>query len=185
MPTQAERRSHTQRAIVEAAYRAYELEGGLDVALETIAADAGVTKGAIHYHFGNRLGLLAAVAVWVFSELETRLEQAQATRDVAVYLTALLQAQASAQGRILYTIGDTLAQAGELQPIDPFDYLRERLQGLGVAPHAQVTAAAVYQFGRQLAYGLSEPCEIDAMVGALRDSGVLDGRPRTIQPSAG
>ncbi len=173
MPTQAERRTQTQRAIVEAAYRAYELEGSLDVALESIAADAGVTKGAIHYHFGNRLGLLAAVAVWVFTELEAQLEQAQATRDVAVYIRALLEAQASARGRILYTIGDTLAQAGALQPIDPFDYLRERLRRLGVGPHALVTAAAVYQFGRQLAYGLSETHQIDAMVEALRGSGVL------------
>jgi AcrR family transcriptional regulator len=64
--TQTERRNSTRCAIVKAAFDAFKKAGSADVALELIAENAGMTKGSIHYHFKNRVGLVMAVAIWVF-----------------------------------------------------------------------------------------------------------------------
>ena len=159
MATQAERRATTRTAVVEAAYAAFELRGSLDVPLEQIARDAGVTKGSIHYHFDNRRGLLAEVAVWLFARFERKVS-ATATADgreigANEYVRALLSEQAKPVGRVLFSIGDELLRTASLGEIDPYPYLRRRLRGLGACGPTLVTAGAILHFGRQLAFGLA------------------------------
>ena len=175
MATQQERRTGTRRAIVEAAFAAYQRVGSPEVPLETIAGKAGVTKATIHYHFRNRSGLMRAVAIWLFRRIELKVDRAKGRRNespAARYVRALLSEQATPAGRVLFTLGDELARSGDLGDIDPYQYLVTRLGGFGVSKSPSVTAAAITQYGRQLAYGLMPVSEINAVVKAL----VQDGR---------
>ncbi len=51
----------TAAAIVRAARRLYAERGFAGVAVEEVAAAAGVTRGAVYHHFSSRRGLFAAV----------------------------------------------------------------------------------------------------------------------------
>ena len=165
MATQEERRTATQNAIVEAAFSAFVHQGSPDVALEDIARDAGVTKGTILYHYQSRAGLLSAVAVRLFRDIEDSAAKGGSS-DAVSYVRKVLTAQAGPVGRVLFTIGDELLRIGELEAIDPYRHLKQRLEDLGVPSSPAVTAGAVLQFGRQLAFGLADRKEIPAM---LRD----------------
>ncbi len=179
MATQAERRESTRTAIVDAAFALFEQTGSSGVPLETIAQAAGVTKGTVLYHYESRAGLLEAVAVRLFGEIESRITEeerpSQASLDQTStdrvsaqrYLTALLLEQASPVGRVLFDIGDELLREGRLDSIDPYRYLCTKLDELSIAGQPIVVAGAVVQFGRQLAFGLAMPDEIDALVAAL------------------
>lgn len=169
MATQAERRATTRAAIVNAAFVAFEHNGSPDVPLEEIAQAAGVTKGTIHYHYTNRAGLLAALTVRLFTEIEDRATTSAAPDGVTAtsYVRAILVEQAAPVGRVLFTVGDELLRIGSLESVDPYRYLCTKLEELGVAGQPIVLAGAVLQFGRQLAFGLADPDEIDAMVAAL------------------
>ncbi|MEM9615432.1 MAG: TetR/AcrR family transcriptional regulator [Actinomycetota bacterium] len=166
MATQAERRTATRAAITEAAFAAFVRQGSPDVPLEDIARDAGVTKSTIHYHYESRAGLLAAVATRLFLDLEQRATEG-VERHATVYVTKLLEAQAEPVGRVLFTIGDELLRIGSLDGVDPYRHLRMRLDQLGAAGSSAVTAGAILQFGRQLAFGRAELDEIPAMVAEL------------------
>jgi AcrR family transcriptional regulator len=179
--TQAERRTNTRSAIVQAAFAEYKARGTADVALDVIAERAGVTKGSIHYHFKNRVGLIRAVAVWVFQKMEEDIALAPAAskktknRDSPAisYVRMLLNAQATPTGRVLYTVGDELARAGKLQEVDPYVYLCRKLQSMEIEGSVSVIAAAITQLGRQLAYELAPKSDIEDMVTALSAGGRL------------
>ncbi len=52
----------TRAAIMEAAWRLIEREGRVDIGQAAIAAEAGVSRQSIFYAFGDRTGLLTAMA---------------------------------------------------------------------------------------------------------------------------
>ena len=132
-----------------------------------------MTKGSIHYHFKNRAGLLAAVAIWLFLKIEAEVALATPDPTAEAYVRALFQAQTLPMGRTLFMIGDELARDGELGEIDPYRYFCEKFETLQVSGSPQVVAAAVTQLGRQLAYGLAPASEIEDMIRALRRGGAL------------
>lgn len=166
---------------MQAAFAEYKARGTADVALDVIAERAGVTKGSIHYHFKNRVGLIRAVAVWVFQKMEEDIALAPAAskktknRDSPAisYVRMLLNAQATPTGRVLYTVGDELARAGKLQEVDPYVYLCRKLQSMEIEGSVSVIAAAITQLGRQLAYELAPKSDIEDMVAALSAGGRL------------
>jgi AcrR family transcriptional regulator len=59
--TRAETAQETADRLVAAATRAFAAQGFAAVSLDALAAEAGVTRGALHHHFGNRAGLFQAV----------------------------------------------------------------------------------------------------------------------------
>lgn len=60
----------TAATILATARRLYTEHGYAAVSLEQIAAEAGVTRGAIYHHYGNRLGLFTAVHTDVAASVE-------------------------------------------------------------------------------------------------------------------
>ncbi len=154
MATQTERRNATRRAILDAAIASFTT-GDLSASMESIATDAGVTKGSIHYHFGSRHGLLRAVAEFVVGRLESRLAASDAAADVRSWVRAVLAEQATSTGAMLYAIHDELARTGQLTGADPFPYFTLRLTEFAIPSPPAVIAAAMIQYGRQLAFGTS------------------------------
>jgi AcrR family transcriptional regulator len=66
----------TRDRLIDAAVRILSRPGGGFVSIESIAAEAGLTKGAFYHHFADRAELLRAVArrVSPVQEMRTRLE---------------------------------------------------------------------------------------------------------------
>ena len=51
----------TRTRILDAAEQVFHRKGVLSASLNDIASEAGVTRGAIYWHFKNKEGLMAAV----------------------------------------------------------------------------------------------------------------------------
>ena len=77
--TQAERTSATRRALLDAAREQFAERGYAGTGREQVAAAAGVTRGALHHHFGTKEGLFRAVV----EELEADLADQVATAAMA------------------------------------------------------------------------------------------------------
>ncbi|MFD3440436.1 ScbR family autoregulator-binding transcription factor [Streptomyces sp. NPDC058685] len=58
---QQERAVRTRRALVHSAAEAFERHGYVQARLARISADAGVSPGALHFHFENKAALARAV----------------------------------------------------------------------------------------------------------------------------
>ena len=67
----AEQSDQTQRALLAAARALFAERGYAATPTEAIVARAGVTRGALHYHFKNKAGLFSAV----YTEMEGELMQ--------------------------------------------------------------------------------------------------------------
>jgi AcrR family transcriptional regulator len=59
--TRAEAAQVTADRLIAVAQRAFAEKGFAEVSLDALAADAGMTRGAVHHHFGNKAGLFKAV----------------------------------------------------------------------------------------------------------------------------
>lgn len=73
--TQAERTAETREALLDAAIRLLYRKGYSGTSTEAISEEAGVTRGALHHHFGTRAQLMADVIGTVY-ERERRAYEA-------------------------------------------------------------------------------------------------------------
>jgi AcrR family transcriptional regulator len=64
-PTQAERRTRTRNALLEAAARGLSRLGYGNLVLEDVAREAGYTRGALYHQFAGKEELAMAVLEWV------------------------------------------------------------------------------------------------------------------------
>ena len=82
LPPQAQEPTSPPAALLDAAFRIFALRGYRATRLEDVAAEVGLTKGAIYYHFENKEDLLRqALQQWhktIFEEIEQALEAEQA-----------------------------------------------------------------------------------------------------------
>ncbi len=173
MPSQSQRAHTTRSAVMESAIRAFSARGDLGASLEEIAASAGVAKSTILYHFGSQRGLLRAVAVRIMEETEARIERNAQPGDPVAWAQAMLEEQTTPTARVLHLIGDTLASQHSLGQVDPLPYLVDRVASMSPHGDPRVIAAALLQFARSLAYGLTDPAEIGDLVSALQKGGEL------------
>jgi len=73
----------TIQKLIEVARTHFTERGYADAALEEIVQEAGLTRGALYHHFGNKKGLFQAVLDTVQKEVAERVEtQAAASADV-------------------------------------------------------------------------------------------------------
>lgn len=70
----AEAAELTALRLVATARRAFAAQGFAQVSLDALAAEAGVTRGALHHHFQNKAGLFEAVFRAVDAEIGTELD---------------------------------------------------------------------------------------------------------------
>lgn len=88
--TQAERRARTRAALLEAAARGFSRYGYGNVVLDTVAAEAGYTRGALYHLFSGKEELALAVIEWVTDTWEREVwEPAQRQTQPVDVLVAL------------------------------------------------------------------------------------------------
>lgn len=84
--TRAETAQETADRLVATARRVFAAEGAAAASLDALAAEAGMTRGALHHHFGNKAGLFEAVFRREVANLGARLDavwEADMARGVA------------------------------------------------------------------------------------------------------
>lgn len=106
--TRAQAAKGTTERLIAAAHRAFAEAGFAEVSLDALAAEAGVTRGALHHHFGNKGGLFEAVVRRIDAEIGDEMQAVwEATPDAwegfracfHAYLDAVLRPDRS---RILF-----------------------------------------------------------------------------------
>jgi AcrR family transcriptional regulator len=75
--TQAERRTTTRRALLEAARTLFAERGYHETAAEEIVRRAGLTRGALYHHFEDKKDLFRAVVDKMEDEIDERIEEAE------------------------------------------------------------------------------------------------------------
>lgn len=74
--TRAEAAQETTDRLIAVAHRAFAERGFAEVSLDGLAAEAGVTRGALHHHFGNKAGLFEAVLRRIDAEIGAEMQAA-------------------------------------------------------------------------------------------------------------
>jgi AcrR family transcriptional regulator len=69
----AEMISETRAKLIKAAREAFAARGYADSSMDELTAQAGLTRGALYHHFGDKKGLLQAVIAQIDEEMMGRL----------------------------------------------------------------------------------------------------------------
>ena len=65
----------TRLSLIETARRVFAQQGFAKTSMDDLTAQAGLTRGALYHHFGDKKGLLAAVVQQIDQEMDDRLTQ--------------------------------------------------------------------------------------------------------------
>ena len=63
----------TRNKLIAAGRRAFAAKGYADASMDDLTAEAGLTRGALYHHFGDKKGLLQAVIARIDGEMSDRL----------------------------------------------------------------------------------------------------------------
>ncbi|HYC53930.1 MAG TPA: TetR/AcrR family transcriptional regulator [Candidatus Binatia bacterium] len=121
------RREAARRDLTETAIDCFSRYGYQGTSIDRIAKDAGVTKGAIYYHFRDKDDLLAAAVLDRIGEFETRVQNACGSVDAAEGLSriaAVCIEHARSGDRPRFAIKLMV------ESIDTHDHLREQMRGM-------------------------------------------------------
>ena len=132
----AERSEQTQRALRAAARALFTERGYAATPTEAIVARAGVTRGALHYHFKNKAGLFSAVYTELEGELMQGILQSMAAgagdewqRILLAIDTFLDLSTAPALQRVLYVDGPVVLNSAVPNPTG-LSLIRQSLERL-------------------------------------------------------
>lgn len=70
--------AETRTKLIEAARAAFGTVGYAETSMDDLTASAGLTRGALYHHFGDKKGLLAAVIAEIDAEMNERLNAVSA-----------------------------------------------------------------------------------------------------------
>ena len=79
--TKAQQRQETMQTLIDLSRDMFAAQGFANTALEDIVQKAGVTRGALYHHSGNKEGLFKATLDTVQAEVALRIEQAAQQHD--------------------------------------------------------------------------------------------------------
>ncbi|MGH2419752.1 TetR/AcrR family transcriptional regulator [Pseudomonas sp. C 49-2] len=71
----AEMIEDTRARLIASARQAFATQGYANTSMDDFTARAGLTRGALYHHFGDKKGLLAAVVGQLDSEMDARLQR--------------------------------------------------------------------------------------------------------------
>jgi AcrR family transcriptional regulator len=81
--------SRTVERLLLAAAGVIKRDGACSLTLESVAAEAGVSKGGLLYHFPTKDALLEALVDWWHDDFQRRLDATQGDNNAAAYLHAM------------------------------------------------------------------------------------------------
>ncbi|MEQ4921918.1 TetR/AcrR family transcriptional regulator [Proteus hauseri] len=64
----------TRMLLLETARKVFCYQGYADASMDELTAQAGLTRGALYHHFGDKKGLLLAVVAQIDTEMDARLQ---------------------------------------------------------------------------------------------------------------
>lgn len=64
----------TRATLLATARRVFSEDGYTEASMDELTARAGLTRGALYHHFGDKKGLLAAVVTQIDAEMDARLQ---------------------------------------------------------------------------------------------------------------
>lgn len=73
----------TRARLLQTARKVFSERGYADTSMDDLTAQAGLTRGALYHHFGDKKGLLAAVVDEMDAEMDVRLQAISDTADDA------------------------------------------------------------------------------------------------------
>ncbi|HIH2751796.1 TetR/AcrR family transcriptional regulator [Burkholderia aenigmatica] len=73
----------TRAALLATAREVFSEHGYADASMDDLTARAGLTRGALYHHFGDKKGLLASVVEQIDAEMDARLQAISDTADDA------------------------------------------------------------------------------------------------------
>ncbi len=149
----------TRERLIDAAARLFSRPDGADASIEEIAAEAGMSKGAIYHYFADRTEFLRAVAgrISPVDELVAVLDATQDAplRDGLVALAAAYYAAMRARVGLIRSLAANASSDPELATV-----VMSEIVGRG-APHM------FEWFGRRVARGELRPVHVPFVVQAL------------------
>ena len=75
MSVREQKMAATRKKLIEVARRAFAEYGYAETSMDKLTADAGLTRGALYHHFGDKRGLFAAVVDQIDSEMASSAQQ--------------------------------------------------------------------------------------------------------------
>lgn len=75
MSVREQKMAETRKKLIEVARRAFAEYGYADTSMDKLTAEAGLTRGALYHHFGDKKGLFAAVVDQIDSEMASSAQQ--------------------------------------------------------------------------------------------------------------
>ncbi|AUG42146.1 TetR family transcriptional regulator [Pseudomonas chlororaphis] len=148
----AEMIEETRSKLIASARQAFGSLGYANTSMDDLTAEAGLTRGALYHHFGDKKGLLAAVVEQLDAEMDQRLEAISRDTDdlwdafVQRCRTYLEMAQEAEIQRIVLqdaraVLGD-LTEASEEQCVASLSTLLDELMQAGLVVNAPSEALA-------------------------------------------
>ncbi|PMY43464.1 MULTISPECIES: TetR/AcrR family transcriptional regulator [Pseudomonas] len=148
----AEMIEETRSKLIASARQAFGSLGYANTSMDELTAEAGLTRGALYHHFGDKKGLLAAVVEQLDAEMDQRLEAISRGTDdlwgafVQRCRTYLEMAQEAEIQRIVLqdarsVLGD-LTEASEEQCVLSLSGLLDELMQAGLVVKAPSEALA-------------------------------------------
>ena len=75
MSVREQKMAETRKKLIEVARRAFAEYGYASTSMDKLTAEAGLTRGALYHHFGDKKGLFAAVVDQIDSEMASSAQQ--------------------------------------------------------------------------------------------------------------
>ncbi len=167
----------TRAALLATAHAVFTAQGYADASMDDLTAQAGLTRGALYHHFGDKKGLLQALVAQLDAAMDARLQTISATaadpwdgfrRRCHAYLQMALERDIQ---RIV--LRDARAVLGGASPeaqrhcVASMQGLIENLMRLGVVADAnpQALASLIYGSLAEAAFWIAEAPEATERLG--------------------
>ena len=75
MSVREQKMAETRKKLIQVARRAFGEYGYAETSMDKLTAEAGLTRGALYHHFGDKKGLFAAVVDQIDSEMASSAQQ--------------------------------------------------------------------------------------------------------------
>lgn len=158
----------TRAALISTARKVFSEVGYADTVMDDLTGQAGLTRGALYHHFGDKKGLLAAVVEQIDAEMDARLEKISSTAEdhwqgfihrCNTYLTMALEPEY--QRIVLRDARAVLggpSQQSQHHCVDAMQRLISQLMAQGVIAEAnpQALASLIYGSLAEAAFWIAE-----------------------------